>query len=136
MTPPRKLPLGTETVVLLAATPAGCHVLSFSLRQKGHEVLCCTTAAALSQLVRGAIPSCLVVMESCPQGDAMEVCRLIRSLGARIPVIVLHSAKPLDQRVDLLEAGADHVADGPLSTPALCRLIELLTHRQRRIALT
>jgi two-component system cell cycle response regulator CtrA len=63
--------------------------------------------------------------------SGLDVIRGLRKAGVRIPVIVLAASLPMDQRVKLLEAGADEVMLKPYHVAELVARVGALVRRSR-----
>jgi len=61
---------------------------------------------ALEQVVR-AIPDAVVLDVGLPGIDGLEVCRRLRRLGNRVPILILTARDAVADRIDGLDVGAD-----------------------------
>ena len=53
------------------------------------------------------VPDAIILDLGLPDIDGMEVCRRLRSVGNRAPILMLTARDAVEDRVDGLEAGAD-----------------------------
>jgi two-component system, OmpR family, response regulator MprA len=73
----------------------------------GFEVLAAPTGQEGVLKAQTTVPDAIVLDLGLPDIDGMEVCRRLRSLGSRTPILMLTARDAIEDRVDGLEAGAD-----------------------------
>jgi two-component system response regulator MprA len=73
----------------------------------GYDVQCAAGGAEAIELVVQAIPEAVVLDLSMPDVDGLEVCRRLRMLGNRVPILMLTAREQISDRVAGLDAGAD-----------------------------
>jgi two-component system response regulator MprA len=73
----------------------------------GYEVLLAGTGQEGLLKAQDDVPDAIVLDLGLPDIDGMEVCRRLRSLGNRTPILMLTARDAVEDRVDGLEAGAD-----------------------------
>ncbi len=73
----------------------------------GYEVLPAATGQAGLLEAQTAAPDAIILDLGLPDVDGMEVCRRLRSVGNRTPILMLTARDAVEDRVDGLEAGAD-----------------------------
>lgn len=64
-----------------------------------------------------------------PGGDGLELCRRLRALGNRVPILMLTALAEVDERVDGLRAGADDYLGKPFDFEELLARVEALVRR-------
>lgn len=69
-----------------------------------------------------------------PDGDGTDVLRRLRASGKRVPVLVLSAREAVDERVRLLDLGADDYVVKPIALNELEARIRSLTRRSHGIA--
>lgn len=74
-------------------------------------------------------PDAVVLDVMLPGLDGLAVCRCLRSLGDRTPVLVLTALGSVSERVDGLEAGADDYLVKPFALDELVARIRALLRR-------
>ncbi|MDH6109485.1 two-component system response regulator MprA [Kitasatospora sp. MAP12-15] len=84
--------------------------------------------AALSELSRWQ-PDALVLDILMPVLDGLAVCRRLRALGDRTPVLVLTARDSVSDRVDGLDAGADDYLVKPFALDELAARLRALLRR-------
>ena len=66
-------------------------------------------------------PDAVILDVMMPRRDGLEVCRILRSRGDDLPVMMLTARDAVSERVAGLDAGADDYLPKPV-TPALLRV--------------
>jgi two-component system, OmpR family, response regulator MprA len=104
-------------------------VLRRTLSLAGYEVLLAETGSdALSQ-VSSVVPDAVVLDVGLPDIDGLEVCRLLRREGNRVPVLMLTARDAVSDRIDGLDAGADDYLVKPFDIDELRARIRALLRR-------
>ena len=104
-------------------------VLRRTLGLSGYEVLTAETGAdALAQVASGA-PDAIVLDVGLPDLDGLEVCRLLRGEGNRVPVLMLTARDSVSDRIDGLDAGADDYLVKPFDVDELRARLRALLRR-------
>jgi two-component system response regulator MprA len=73
----------------------------------GYEVLLAENGQQGLLKAESDVPDAIVLDLGLPDIDGMEVCRRLRGLGNRTPILMLTARDAVEDRVDGLEAGAD-----------------------------
>ena len=73
----------------------------------GYEVLVAATGEEGLLTIATELPDAIVLDLGLPDIDGMEVCRRLRALGNRTPILMLTARVEVEDRIDGLEAGAD-----------------------------
>ncbi|MEV0409472.1 response regulator transcription factor [Streptomyces sp. NPDC050448] len=105
-----------------AAVQDGLAVEGYEVRGAGDGL------AALSE-VAGWQPDAVVLDVMMPVLDGLGVCRQLRALGDRTPVLVLTALGSVSERVDGLEAGADDYLVKPFALDELVARVRALLRR-------
>jgi two-component system response regulator MprA len=104
-------------------------VLRRTLTLAGYEVrLSQTGADALAQIADGE-PEAVVLDIGLPDIDGLEVCRLLRAEGNRVPVLMLTARDAVSDRIDGLDAGADDYLVKPFDVDELGARLRALLRR-------
>jgi two-component system response regulator MprA len=104
-------------------------VLRRALTLSGYEVrLAETGSEALSQIASGA-PDAVVLDIGLPDIDGLDVCRLLRREGNRVPVLMLTARDAVSDRIDGLDAGADDYLVKPFDVDELRARLRALLRR-------
>ena len=80
-------------------------VLRRALTLAGYEVRLAETGAGALAEVTGTVPDAVVLDIGLPDIDGLEVCRLLRREGNRVPVLMLTARDAVADRIDGLDAG-------------------------------
>ena len=72
---------------------------------------------------------CILLDILLPQKDGLTVCREVRSLGVKTPIIMLTALDSLDNLTNGLDTGADDYMAKPFSFRELISRIKALTRR-------
>ena len=120
-----------ERILVVEDDPALLRGLSDNLRCDAYDVVTASDGLAAVQLIRTAQPDLVVLDLTLPGLDGLEVCRRVRELGLRTPIVMLTSRSDESDRVRGLEVGADDYVSKPFSLPELfARIRGLLRHRR------
>jgi two-component system, OmpR family, response regulator MprA len=104
-------------------------VLRRALTLAGYEVrLADSGATALAEVASG-VPDAVVLDVGLPDIDGLEVCRLLRREGNRVPVLMLTARDAISDRIDGLDAGADDYLVKPFDIDELKARIRALLRR-------
>jgi DNA-binding response OmpR family regulator len=82
-------------------------VLRRSLTLAGYDVRVTETGAGALSDVSSTVPDAVVLDIGLPDIDGLEVCRLLRREGNRVPILMLTARDAVADRIDGLDAGAD-----------------------------
>src|ERR1700684_62605 len=83
---------------------------------------------AIEQIVQ-AVPDAVVLDVGMPALDGLEVCRRLRLLGNRVPVLMLTARVEIEDRVAGLDAGADDYLVKPFDNAELKARLRALLRR-------
>lgn len=101
------------------------------LSMEGHQVLAVADgAAALSAVQSGGLDAILLDLMM-PNIDGLTVCRLLRSEGNRVPILMLTARTETSDRVAGLDAGADDYLPKPFDPDELLARVRALLRRGR-----
>ena len=104
-------------------------VLRRALSLSGYEVrLAESGSEALSEVSNG-VPDAMVLDIGLPDIDGLEVCRLLRREGNRLPILMLTARDAVSDRIDGLDAGADDYLVKPFDIDELKARIRALLRR-------
>jgi pilus assembly protein CpaE len=121
----------TDTRILLLG-PAGHETLTKVLGRSGREL---TRIENADELVATAAKHDIVVIDAVPPPRTLaELCRELRAVPelGDVPLLAISSSDDVEERIKLLEAGADDVMIRPLDERELDARVEALDLRSRR----
>ena len=104
-------------------------VLRRALSLAGYEVMLAETGAGALAEVAGVVPDAVVLDVGLPDIDGLEVCRLLRREGNRVPVLMLTARDAVSDRIDGLDAGADDYLVKPFDVGELQARLRALLRR-------
>ena len=104
-------------------------VLRRALTLSGYEIrLAQSGSEALSEVATG-VPDAIVLDIGLPDIDGLEVCRLLRREGNRVPILMLTARDAVSDRIDGLDAGADDYLVKPFDVDELKARLRALMRR-------
>jgi two-component system response regulator MprA len=106
-------------------------VLRRALTLAGYEVCLAESGAGALAEVASSVPDAFVLDVGLPDIDGLEVCRLLRREGNRVPVLMLTARAAVSDRIDGLDAGADDYLVKPFDVDELKARLRALLRRAR-----
>lgn len=104
-------------------------VLRRALSLTGYDVRLADTGADALAGIASAAPDAVVLDIGLPDIDGLEVCRLLRREGNRVPVLMLTARDAVSDRIDGLDAGADDYLVKPFDVDELRARLRALLRR-------
>ena len=104
-------------------------VLRRALTLGGYEVRLAESGAGALADIASAVPDAVVLDIGLPDIDGLEVCRLLRREGNRVPVLMLTARDAVTDRIDGLDAGADDYLVKPFDIDELKARLRALLRR-------
>ena len=101
------------------------------MRLEGYDVVTVNDGAAALESVRADSPDIAVLDVSMPSVDGLTVCRVLRSEGSTLPILMLTARTEPSDRVAGLDAGADDYVTKPFDLGELFARLRALTRRLR-----
>jgi two-component system response regulator MprA len=95
----------------------------------GYEVEVAEDGEQALELVARALPDAVVLDVAMPGIDGLEVCRRLRRLGNRVPVLMLTAREAVADRIDGLDVGADDYMIKPFDVDELKARLRALLRR-------
>src|SRR3954454_9504785 len=103
--------------------------VGFALRREGYRVLPFADGLTAWRSFEEALPDLAVLDILMPQMDGLELCRRLRGLSERLPILFLSSRDEEFDRVLGLELGADDYLCKPFSMRELAARVKVLLRR-------
>ncbi len=94
-----------------------------------YEVQLAEDGTQAIELVAQALPDAVVLDIGLPGIDGLEVCRALRRLGNRVPILMLTAREAVADRIDGLDAGADDYLVKPFDLGELQARLRALLRR-------
>jgi len=112
-------------VLLVEADEALANHVSLDLKESGYAIVVAHDASSgLRQAIE--LQPALIVVDRLLTGESgLWFCNRLRTLGNRVPVLMLMARDTVDDRVACLEAGADDYFLKPYRTDDFLRLVRL-----------
>jgi two-component system, OmpR family, response regulator MprA len=104
-------------------------VLRRALSLAGYDVRQAESGATALAEVSSSVPDAVVLDVGLPDIDGLEVCRLLRREGNRVPVLMLTARDAVSDRIDGLDAGADDYLVKPFDIDELKARLRALLRR-------
>jgi len=112
-------------VLLIEADEALASHVSLDLKESGYAIVVAQDASSGLRQVTELQPALIVVDRMLTGESGLWFCNRLRSLGNRVPVLMLMARDTVDDRVACLEAGADDYFLKPYRTDDFLRLVRL-----------
>jgi two-component system response regulator MprA len=103
--------------------------LDRALRLNGYEVSLAVDGVDALNRVATEPPDAMVLDVLMPNMDGLEVCRRLRGIGDRTPVLILTAQDGVSERVAGLDAGADDYLPKPFALDELLARLRALLRR-------
>jgi two-component system, OmpR family, response regulator MprA len=95
----------------------------------GYEVQVSEDGEQALELVVQQVPDAVVLDVGMPGIDGLEVCRRLRRLGNRVPILILTARDAVADRIDGLDVGADDYMVKPFDVEELKARLRALLRR-------
>jgi two-component system, OmpR family, response regulator MprA len=95
----------------------------------GYEVQMAEDGEQALELIAQAVPEAVVLDVGLPGIDGLEVCRRVRRLGNRVPILILTARDAVAERIDGLDVGADDYMVKPFDVGELKARLRALLRR-------
>ena len=95
----------------------------------GYEVQVAEDGEQALESVVQAVPDAVVLDVGLPGVDGLEVCRRLRRLGNRVPILILTARDAVADRIDGLDVGADDYMVKPFDVGELKARLRALLRR-------
>ncbi len=109
--------------------PAVREALALLLRLNGFDVSTATDGREAMRALAAEPPDAVILDVLMPGLDGLEVCRRMRAIGDRTPVLILTARTEVSERVAGLEAGADDYLAKPFAHSELIARLRALLRR-------
>ena len=100
-----------------------------ALQLDGYEVQGAENGTQAIEMVVQGVPDAVVLDLGMPGIDGLEVCRRLRQLGNRVPILILTARDAVADRIDGLDVGADDYMVKPFDLGELKARLRALLRR-------
>jgi two-component system, OmpR family, response regulator MprA len=100
-----------------------------ALTLAGYEVHAVEDGEQAVEQIAQALPDAVVLDIGMPRIDGLEVCRRVRRLGNRVPILMLTARDAVADRIDGLDVGADDYMVKPFDVDELKARLRALLRR-------
>ena len=100
-----------------------------ALALAGYEVQLAEDGKQALERIVHAVPDAVVLDVGLPGIDGLEVCRRVRRLGSRVPILILTARDEVADRIDGLDVGADDYMLKPFDVGELKARLRALLRR-------
>jgi two-component system OmpR family response regulator len=100
-----------------------------ALERDGHRVSAAGAIASAEAQMIESMPDVLVLDLGLPDGNGIDFCRVLRSRGSTLPILILTADGDVPQRVAGLDAGADDFLAKPFAIAELRARVRALGRR-------
>jgi DNA-binding response OmpR family regulator len=118
-----------ERILVVEDEPAVARSLEYGLHAEGFQVLTADTGQAALDQARRQNPHLILLDIRLPDISGFDVCRILRSEGRRMPILMLTARDEETDKVLGLELGADDYVVKPYSLRELISRIRALLRR-------
>ena len=119
------LPAPNPCVLLIETDEALASHVSLDLKESGYDTVLAPDAIGGLRQATEQQPALIVVDRMLAGESGLWFCNRLRSLGNRVPVLLMMARDGVDDRVACLEAGADDYFLKPYRTEEFLRLVRL-----------
>jgi DNA-binding response OmpR family regulator len=102
------------------------------LAAQGYRVAACADGVQGLERALAELPDLLLLDVMMPGLDGFSVCREVRRVASRLPILILTAKGQVDDRVTGLDAGADDYLVKPFSSRELLARVRALLRRTER----
>ncbi len=103
--------------------------LSRALRLSGYDVRLAENGSDVLAEVASGVPDAVILDIGLPDIDGLDVCRMLRRDGNRLPILMLTARDAVSDRIDGLDAGADDYLVKPFDIDELKARLRALLRR-------
>ena len=123
-------------VLLVEDEPKVAQFIQNGLVEEHFDVDLAPDAARALDHVRSTAYDVLILDIMLPDLDGFEVCRRVRALGVKTPILMLSARSLVEDRVRGLDTGADDYLTKPFDYAELSARVRALVRRHQQPALT
>lgn len=120
------------TILVVEDEPGIQELISYGLRQAGHEIFCAGDAEQAMKIVNDVLPDLVLLDWMLPGMSGIELAKILRRTPRtkNIPIIMLTARSEECDKISGLEIGADDYITKPFSTRELAARIKAVLRRR------
>ena len=120
------------TILVVEDEPAIQELITYGLRQAGHETFCAGNAEQAMKIVNDVLPDLVLLDWMLPGMSGIEFAKMLRQVPRtkNIPIIMLTARTEEGDKVSGLEVGADDYITKPFSPRELVARIKAVLRRR------
>ena len=120
------------TILVVEDEPAIQELISYGLRQAGHETFCAGDAEQAMKIANDVLPDLVLLDWMLPGMNGIEFAKMLRQVPRtkNIPIIMLTARTEESDKVSGLEVGADDYITKPFSPRELVARIKAVLRRR------
>ncbi len=126
--------LAKPRILLVDDDPSIVRIVQAYLEKDGYRVLTSDDGLQALDLARQRQPDLLVLDLMLPQMDGLDVCRVLRGEGNKVPIIMLTAKTTEQDRLTGLDLGADDYVTKPFSPRELLARVRAVLRRANEAA--
>jgi OmpR family response regulator NblR len=119
------IPSQCACVLLIEPDDSLANQMAFDLQEAGYDAIVASDAVSGLQQCRDLQPALIVVDRMLTGESGLSLCKNLRMIGHRSPVLILMARDTVDDRVACLEAGADDYILKPYRSEDFLKLVRL-----------
>lgn len=108
-----------KSVLIVEDDPDIVTLVTLYLKQDGHKVMTANNGSQGLRLARESKPDLIILDLMLPRLDGMEICRVLRDEGSKVPIIMLTALVEEANLLQGLDLGADDYIPKPFSPKEL-----------------
>jgi DNA-binding response OmpR family regulator len=121
-----------KSVLIVEDDPEIVKLVSLYLKRDGHNVMTANNGSDGLRLVRESKPDLVILDLMLPQLDGMEICRVLREEGSKVPIIMLTALVQEENLLQGFDLGADDYIPKPFSPKELSARVRAVLRRTSR----
>jgi two-component system, OmpR family, alkaline phosphatase synthesis response regulator PhoP len=121
--------LKSKKLLVVDDDPDILRVLKANLELYGFDPLLAGSWSEAQELLNTCLPELIILDLGLPDGDGMEICRQLKDVYPKVPIIMLTARDRVSDKVMGLESGADDYIVKPFETLELMARIKACLRR-------
>lgn len=123
-----------QPILIVATDPKLTQRMGKDVQFQGYDVVIAKDGAAAISKVKAQSPAMVVIDRQIAELSGLQLCRQLRSSGAKMPLLLLMRSDQLADRIACLESGADDYILKPYQSEGLWQCMRLYLQTDRSSA--